>query len=55
MDGEDTVISEMDGRGRGRNTHTHTHHQEGGEKDGFPVAGPQTAAAELDDARGGGG
>ena len=35
------AISEMDGRGRNL-------HQEGGEKDGFPVVGPQTAAGELD-------
>ena len=41
MDGENTVISEMDGRGRST-------HREAGEKDGFPVARPQTAAGEMD-------
>ena len=46
MDGENMVISEMDGRGRNI-------HQEGGEKDGFPVARPQTAAAGELDAGGG--
>ena len=46
MDGENTVVSEMDGRGR------NTHH-EGWDMDGFPVARPPTAAAVELDARGG--